>query len=150
MSDAPPIITDEDKAFAAEHPSLGANWNTSYRIAEAVMADWQDDDFKKIVDKAVDAIGEKLWDSVRDSLAFDTQCNIRGYIRQMVDETVIALLLGERWALERYPLAKNHDGEKIRKAIAEHIPDEIIDGRLSDIAADNAYLRNAVKALKER
>jgi len=147
-ADFPDIITDADKAHA--DPVLGANWNPSRRVAERVLAGWEDADLKKIIDKAVDTLGEALWMRAADVIQGDTESNVAMYIRRMVDETVIALLAGERWALERYPLAKYHDGERVRAAISKHIPAELVAAMLDELRDENARLKERIEMWRPR
>ena len=143
-----PLITDEDIARMADSPTLGPGWSASRRIADRVMADWQNDAIKPLIDEAAKQIGYRLWEDVQDSLQNDMEHNIAGHIRQMVDETVQALLTGQPWALERYPLAKYHDGEAIRAAVAKHIPAELQDKRIADLEAKNKLLSERIERLR--
>lgn len=136
-----PLITDEDVAEMATFPTLGPGWSASRRIADRMMADWQADAIKPLIDEAVKQIGYRLWEDVQDSLQNDVESNVAGYIRSMVDETVQALLTGKPWALQRYVLAGNHNGDEVRAAIVKHIPAELQVDLIKDLEAENKTLR---------
>jgi hypothetical protein len=138
-----PLITEDDVADMVPHPTLGPAWSASRRIADKVMANWQNDAIKPLIDEAVKEIGYRLWEDVQDSLQSDMEHNIAGHIRGMVDETVQALLVGKPWALERYVLTGNYNGDEVRATIAKHIPAELQAKRIADLEAQN-------KALSER
>jgi len=51
--------------------------------------------------------------------------------------------------MERYALqAKYGDGENIRKAVARHVPFEIIGGRIADLEKENADLKKSINTLR--
>jgi hypothetical protein len=102
----------------------------------------------EIVKVVTDKIREKVWDDFRDYLVMDTEQNAAGAIRGMVTDTVKALLSGDRWALERYPLAASYDADKIRAAIAAHIPDEIAKARIADLEKQVADLWQSIDWLR--
>ncbi len=99
----------------------------------------------EIVKAVTDKIREKVWDDFRDYLVMDTEQNAAGAIRGMVNGTVKALLSGDRWAMERYPLAARYDAEKLRAAIAAHIPDELAKARIDDLEKQVADLRQSLE-----
>jgi hypothetical protein len=143
-----PLITEEDVANVASFPTLGPAWSASRRIAERVMADWQNDAIKPLIDEAVKEIGYRLWEDVQDSLQDDMEHNIAGHIRGMVDETVQALLVGKPWALERYALTGNYNGDEVRAAIAKHIPIELQEKRIADLEAENKVLSERIEFMQ--
>jgi hypothetical protein len=143
-----PLITEEDITEMANFPTLGPGWAASRRVAEKILGDWSEDGFKKIIDKTVYEIGARLWDDVRNSLQDDMESNIAGYIRAMVDETVNALLTGQTWAMERYPLSQLYQGDVIRAAIASHIPVELLDARIADLEEKNKTMADAIEVYR--
>ena len=143
-----PLITDEDIAEMAPHPTLGPGWSASRRIADRVMTDWQNDAIKPLIDEAVKQIGYRLWEDVQDSLQNDMEHDIAGHIRRMVDETVQALLTGKPWALERYALAGNYNGDEVRAAIAKHIPAELQAKRITDLEDENKRLSEQLELMR--
>lgn len=141
------IFTAEDIAGAEAHPPLGPEYFAARRFMERFVAGWQDEHLKPLADEitkeVTDRIRERVWDDFRDYLLQDTEVNAQGAIRHMVQSTVEALLSGEKWAMERYPLANNYSAQKVRAAIAEHIGDEIAARRIAELEAE-------VKRLEER
>lgn len=143
-----PIITDEDIAKMADTPVLGPGWSASRRIVEKLMKDWADDRFKPLIDEFSKRFNEHLWEDVQDSLQNDLEWNLQGYIRGMVNETVEALLTGKKWALDRYVLANNYDGDALRSAIAKHIPEELLSKRIKDLEAENARMTETIENMR--
>ena len=141
------IFTAEDFAQADGYPTLGPEYFAARRVMERFMAGWQEEHLKPLADaickEVTDRIREKVWDDFRDYLLMDTETNAQGAIRDMVHRTVEALLSGEKWAMERYPLANNYGAQKVRAAIAEHVGDEIAVRRITELEAE-------VKRLEER
>lgn len=133
-------FTPEDFVGALEYPTLGPEYFAGRRIAERVQAELEPDAFKPLVERAVGEFQDLLWTKVHDSLLCDTEWNIHGSIRTMVEQTVFALLQGHRWALERYPLAKYHDGQSVRMAIVEHCGAALIEKVRRDEDADARYV----------
>jgi hypothetical protein len=140
------IFTEDHLSEGEKHPTLGPIYFAARDFMERTMSGFEEEHLKPLVDlvskAATSAIEEKLWDHVRDSLLVDTGYNAQGFIRDAVDSTVKALLTGEKWALARYPLASRYEADKIRAAIAAHIPDEIARLRIAD-------LEEEIKSLKE-
>jgi hypothetical protein len=75
----------------------------------------------------------------------DASCNLQNAIWHQIDESVKALLSGEQWALERYALGERYDHEKIREAIAKHIPNELRDKRIDDLEAEVKQLKESLR-----
>ena len=89
-------------------------------------------------------------DDLQSSLLYDTEMNLQGEMWRMVDNCVQALLTGDSWALKRYALTDRHDGEKIREAVARHIPTELQDTRVADLEKEVMRLRNDLKFYRDR
>ncbi len=138
-------FTDEDLRKAQEYPVLGPTYFAAQRSVEALFEGAEAAHFKAHVNKTVDVIREALLNYVESWIVSDLQLNIATYIRQMLENTVHALLTGEPWALERYPLAKTQDGEKVRAAIAQYVGDAVIKRRVEELEADNARLRESLR-----
>jgi len=141
------VYTEDDIAQAEQYPNLGAEYFAARRFMERFTKGWEDDHLKPLADtvakEVCDRIKEKVWDDFRDYLLIDTEYNAQGVIREMVHGSVQALLSGEKWAMERYPLANDYTAQGVRKAIAEHIGDEIAQRRIAELEAE-------VKRLEER
>ena len=119
---------------ANECPTLGPEYFAGRRIAERMFRNMEPEFFKPFVDKAADEMADALWDKVRDSLLMDTEYNVHGAIRHMVEQTVFALLSGQQWAMERYPYEGYSSGAAVRKAIADEHGRELYDRYYSDPA----------------
>ena len=130
MSDL--TFTDNDIAIG---PVLGPEYRASARFAEGVMKDFQENDLQPIIKMVADQVQDKLWDAARDWLLSDTEVNVAGAVRDMVKQTIDALLTGKEWAMRRYPYADYSRGEEIRAAVAKHGGDELLMRRIADLEA---------------
>jgi hypothetical protein len=130
MSDELVKFTDEDKAM---HPALGPQWSAAQRLAEALMPQYSPEILKPILDKAADQLRGMLWNDVRDWIIQDTEQNVAGRVSEMVEQTVKALLTGDKWAIDNYPFADYEKGEKIRAAVAKHGGDALLMARIADL-----------------
>ena len=138
-------FTDEDIAIG---PVLGPEYRASQRFAEGVMKDFQENDLAPIIKMVVDQVQDKLWDSARDWLLQDTETNVSGAVRYMVEQTVEALLTGKQWAMERYPYADYSKGEEIRAAVAKHGGDELLMMRIADLEATIAKRDDTIRFMR--
>lgn len=142
-----PIFTEDDIEFGETHPALGPEYSAARSFMERFAESFREEHLQPFADEIIktvtEKIREKVWDDFQDYLLQDTEYNAQGAIYRMVNDTVKALLSGEKWAMDRYPLAARYDAEKVRAAIAAHIPDEIAKARISD-------LEKQVKDLTER
>ena len=134
-------FTPEDIAEGEEYQSLGPEYFAARRVTERAMTAFQAEHFKPMLTEFADQFTDKLWDSVRDSLLTDTEMNLQSSVCSMVEGTIRALLSGEEWAMRRYPYCDYRDGEKIRKAIAEHSGDEIARRRIEDLEKELRQVR---------
>lgn len=137
-------FTDEDLKEGESYPSLGPEYFASRRVAEGVMAKFEPEHFKPLIDEFIDKFRERLWDDVRDNLIDDTEQELGSAVSAMVEGTIRALLTGDQWAMNRYPYCDYRDGEKIRKAIAEHSGDEIAARRIADLEKQVAQLEDSL------
>jgi hypothetical protein len=126
---------------AAEHPTLGPHYFAARDAAEKFMADFEAENFSPLLKKAAETFMETMQESLENWLLSNVESNLQGTIWRQIDESVKALLSGERWALERYALGERYDCEKIRVAVAKHIPSELQDKRIADLEAENKRLR---------
>ena len=142
-------FTDEDIAFGERHPVLGPEYSAARSFMERFAESFRDEHLKPMADEITKLIGDQIrdrvWDDFRDFLLADVEQNAAGAIRGMVNDTVKALLSGDAWALERYPLAARYDAEKVRAAIAAHIPDDIAKARIADLENQVADLRQSLE-----
>ena len=117
-------------------------------VAEGVMADFQEEHLQPIIKMVADQVQDKLWDVARDWLLQDTETNVQGAVRDMVNQTVHALLTGNEWAMQRYPYADYSRGEEIRKAVAKHGGDELLMRRIADLEAEVAKQKETIDWLR--
>lgn len=134
---------------AKKYDTLGPAYFEARPIVERLMANFEAEHFKPIVDACVKEFQDRMWDSVRDHLLNDTEMNIHGHVYRMVDDCVAAILSGERWAIERYALG-SYNQEKVRAAIAKHIPQELQDARIADLEKEVERLRSDLKFYRDR
>lgn len=143
------IFTDEDIEFGESTPVLGPEYSAARRFMEGFAESFREEHLQPFTDEITKAIAdkvrEKVWDDFNNYLLMDTEYNAQNAIRCMVTDTVKALLSGEPWAMQRYPLAARYDAEKVRAAIASHIPDEIAKARIADLEAEISSLRQSLE-----
>ena len=137
--------TDEDIAVG---PVLGPEYRASQRFAEGVMKDFQDEHLQPLMKIIADEVQDKLWDVARDWLLQDTETNVHGAVRSMVEQTINALLTGKEWAMQRYPYADYSKGEEIRKAVAVHGGDELLMRRIADLETEVAKKEETIQWLR--
>lgn len=138
-------FTDEDIAIG---PVLGPEYRASQRFAEGVMVGFEAEHLQPIIKSMVDQMTDKMWDVARDWLLQDTETNVAGAVRDMVEQTVTALLSGKQWAMDRYPYANYSKGEEIRKAVAAHGGDELLMRRIADLEAEIAKRDETIRWLR--
>lgn len=126
------------------YETLGPAYFAARRFAEKLFEGAEPAPFKDALKKAVDALQEQLYEYAEDHLLSDLKNNIQGKVARLVDDTVQALLTGEAWALEHYPLAKYHDGEAIRKAIAKHCGNAVLAKRVEELERECLRLRESL------
>ena len=138
-------FTDEDTAIG---PVLGPEYRASQRFAEGVMKGFQDEHLQPLMKIIADEVQDKLWDVARDWLLQDTETNVHGAVRSMVEQTINALLTGKEWAMQRYPYADYSKGEEIRKAVAVHGSDELLMRRIADLETEVAKKEETIQWLR--
>jgi hypothetical protein len=121
---------------AEKYPTLGPHYFAARDAVNKITETFPFEAFAPIVKRAVDDIYGQLLEHVQNSLMLDTDYNIGGEVHRRIDDSVKALMTGEKWALDRYALMPQYgDGEKIREAVARHIPAELQDARIKDMEA---------------
>src|SRR3990167_7940111 len=105
------VFTTDDLKSAEDFPTLGPAYYAARRASEAFFAGSETEPFKKVVAKVVDDLRDQLYDYVEAHILGDLENNIQLHVRRMVERTVQALLTGNEWAMNQYPLSKYHDGE---------------------------------------
>lgn len=139
------IFTDQDR----QHSSLGPHYFAARRIVEASCAALKSEHAKEISDTVVKLVYERIQEVVEASLWSDAEMNLQGKMWSMVDEMVKCILGGDIAAMKRYTLGHRYDCEAVRKAIAKHIPQEIMNARIADLEAENKILQDALRLERE-
>lgn len=136
--------TDEINAEANAYPRLGAEYFASREVAERFMAHWSEQHAEQFADAiikpVIDQMTEKVWDAFRDFLLADTQQNIHTEMQRMVENSVLALIGGQKWANVKYISPEGYQTEKVRETLAKLYSDEIKDGRIADLEKQVASL----------
>lgn len=133
---------------AVDYPTLGPHYFAARKTAEEFMAKFEPEHFEPLIKKASEAFYSQMQESLEASLLSDVESNIQGTIWRQIDDSVRALMGGERWALERYALGTRYECDKIREAVAKHIPAELQDARVVDLEAENKRLREDNEMLR--
>ena len=130
----------EITAEAEQHPTLGAEYFAARESVERYVAKFQEQHAyqlaEAIMKPVLDAVHEKVWGSFRDHLLSDTEDNLQTEMRRMVENSVRALLGGEKWASLKYIEYPYSEGQKVRETLAKLHSDPIKDGRIADLEAE--------------
>jgi type I site-specific restriction endonuclease len=122
---------------ANEYPRLGAEYFAARDAAERFMAHWKEEHAEQfaeaILKPVMDLVTERVWDAFRDHLMMDTQSNIHTEMQRMVENSVAALIGGDKWANVKYISPEGYRTEKVRETLAKLYSDEIKDGRIADL-----------------
>lgn len=147
---APRVMPEEWIAEGETYPTLGPNYFAGRRIAEAFTERFEADCFKPLLDDFVRQFQEKLGEVVTDYMIENTESGIQQAIWYQIDRSVEALLSGEQWALGKYALGSRYDCDKIRAAVAKHIPTELQDKRIADLEAQLAEANKSLEYARGR
>jgi hypothetical protein len=135
------MFTDEDKTKSAKgYESLGPHYFSSQRAADEITEAFIAEQMKPLVNKAADDFGDKLWTMIEDHLWSDVNSNLQSKMWRTIDEIVKGILSGEEWVMKRYALGSKYECEKIRAAVAKHIPHELLSERVKDLEEENKRL----------
>lgn len=141
--------TPEQIAGAESHPVLGAEYFASRDVADKLLEHWNEEHADKLSEEIVkpllDIIHERVNDAFRDYLLSDAEDNLHSAMRRMVEDTVGALIGGERWANAKYIETEYRDGQKVREALAKLHSDPIKDGRIADLEKEIVRLKKDVE-----
>ena len=138
-------FTESDISDGGRHVVLGPAYFAARRVAEQLMQGVESEPLIKVLKKCADDLTNGIYTYIEDGMRSDLESNLQGHIRDMVERTVRALLTGEEWALNQYPLAKYHDGEQIRAAVAKHGGDPLLMMRIADLETEVGRLRESLK-----
>jgi acylphosphatase len=114
------------------------------------MVKFQEEHFKPLVDDFAEKFRDKLWSDITASFLSDTESNLQGEIRNVLDGTIQALLSGKGWMINRFPLAQYYDGKDIRQAIFDQCRDQLTDARVTDLETEVSRLREQLRFYQER
>jgi hypothetical protein len=148
MSDETFTAADLDQA--SKYETLGPAYFAARRMAEALMQGAEVAPLKVVADKVADDVRVAVYDYIEGSLLSDLESNLKSHVQQMVDRTVQVLLTGEEWALKQYPMAKYHDGEAIRAAVARHCSEPLVALRITELEKEVARLTELLKWYRDR
>ena len=134
---------------ANEYPSLGAEYFAARDAAEGFLKHWQEEHAEQLAEAimkpVLDAVQDKVWDAFRDHLVGDTELNVAGVMRDMVESSVRALIGGEKWANVKYISPAGYRTEKVRETLAKLYSDEIKDGRIADLETEVERLKEQLR-----
>lgn len=143
-------ITNE----ANQYPNIGAEYFDAREAARRFLAHWQTEHAEElataIMKPVLDIVQEKVWDAFRDYLLSDTEQNIQGYMRDMVERSVMALIGGDKWANVKYISPEGYRTEKVRETLAKLYSDEIKDWRIADLEKEVASLKSDLRFYRDR
>lgn len=138
-------ITDE----ANKAPTLGGEYFAAREAARRFLAHWQEEHAeqlaKAIMKPVMDEIQERVWDAFRDWLLMDAEYNAHITMTRMVEDSVKALIGGEKWANVKYISPEGFNTEKVRETLAKLYSDEIKDGRIRDLEAEVERLKEQLR-----
>lgn len=98
----------------------------------------------------LDAVQEKVWDAFRDWLLSDTEMNAQTEMKRMVEDSVMALIGGEKWANRKYISPEGYRTDKVRETLAKLYSDEIKDGRIRDLEIEVERLTERLRFHENR
>lgn len=144
------MITEQDvEKAAAGYQVLGPAYFAARRAAEQVMTGSDTEPIKAVAAKAAELVKDALYDYIEAHILGDIECNVQGHIYRLVDDTVQALLTGERWAVERYALAQRYDAVAVREAVARHGGESLQSARVADLEQQVADLKRSLQFERE-
>lgn len=135
-------------AEADQYPGLGAEYFAAREVVDSFLAVWKDEHAEKLAEEilkpVMDAVQDRVWDAFRDHLLSDGRYNAQGEMARMVEASVRALIGGERWANVKYISPAGYQTDKVRETLAKLYSDEIKDGRIADLEAEVARLKQSL------
>jgi len=137
-----------EEATGKNYSALGPAYFSARDASERFMEGFEAEQFKPLLKKFTTAFTDEMWEKFDDFLMSDTQLNIQGHIWRDVDAIVEAILGGYQWALQRYVLPDRINCERIREAVAKHIPREIMDKRIEDLEKELADLKKTLEGYR--
>jgi hypothetical protein len=142
--DIDPII-DADMAEGERLPTLGPGYFAAQRFAASFVEGLEAEHFKPIAEKAAKEIADAIFTRIDEAFLYGLESNVQTHIWQQVDQIVRGLLAGTPWMIERFALGSRYDCDKVRAAIAQHIPKALQDARVADLEAEVASLKQSLE-----
>jgi hypothetical protein len=142
-------IVAEDIKQGEHYATLGPAYFAARRVAERVMSGTDTEPLQKVATKVVDDIRDAVYEYVEDHMRSDLESNLQGHLVDMVDSTVAALLTGEAWAMNRYPLSTRYDAVDVRAACAKHGGEPLLMARIADLEKRVAELGESLRFERE-
>lgn len=134
---------------ANQHPSLGAEYFAARDAAARFLAHWHEEHAEQLAEEimkpVLDAVKERVWDAFRDWLLTDTEYNVHLTMARMVEDSVKALIGGDKWANVKYISPEGYRTEKVRETLAKLYSDEIKDGRIADLEKEVEQLKQSLR-----
>lgn len=134
---------------AESHPAIGAEYFEARDAAERFLAHWKEEHAEKLSEEIVkpllDTIHERVNDAFRDYLLSDAEDNVQSTMRRMVENSVFALIGGEKWANQKYIEFPHREGQKVRETLAKLHSDPIKDGRIADLEKELVRLTEQLR-----
>jgi hypothetical protein len=144
----------EITAEAEKHQNLGAEYFAAREAAGRFLAHWQEEHAEQLAEAimkpVLDAVQEKVWDAFRDWLLSDAEYNAQGAMQRMVEDSVKALIGGDKWANVKYISPEGYRTEKVRETLAKLYSDEIKDGRIRDLEIEIERLTERLRSHENR
>lgn len=141
--------SEEITTQANEHPSLGAEYYAAREAAERFLKHWQEEHAEQLAEAIMkpilDAVQKKVWDAFRDWLLTDAEYNAQLTMARMVEDSVRALIGGDKWANVKYISPEGYRADKVRETLAKLYSDDIKDGRIADLEKEVASLKEQLR-----
>lgn len=150
MSENKAIFSDEETSFGDANPVLGAEYERARRVAGSIVNAFSAKYFEPMIKEFSEKLYSELLNSTDVFFESDVESNLQSEIWHATSSVVRALLSGEKWALNKYPLNKSHDGEKIRACIFKEHKDELIGLRVVELEAENERLEKIIASYRDR
>lgn len=141
--------TAEQIAEGEKHTALSPEYFAARDAAERFLKHWQEEHAEQLAEAimkpVLDAVQEKVWGAFRDWLLSDTEMNAQNEMRQIIEDSVTALIGGEEWAYRRYISPEGYRKEKVRETLAKLYSDPIKDARIRDLEIEVERLQEKLR-----
>jgi len=142
------MFDKEEIDKGAEHITLGPAYFAARKTAERFMASFEAEHFKPLIDEFTKRFRDEIWRNIDEWLISDTENNLQHRMWQHTDSMVKHILAGDDWAMKKFALGERYDCDRIRKAIALHIPKELQDKRIADLEEENDKIKKEIEHLR--